>query len=158
LGDTTNKLKKLIAAFVFATAMYITVTIPSIRTVVTPVEGVDTREDQIEALRVLSAGNTLIIVLLGGVLALQVRELNGMCLFMENGAQITTSPSFFFFFGAWHGHHKGGAGVGAEIGNEGSGQNCGRGSEGKRRSEEGPVRVTAIYVNGHLLLFPFDVS
>jgi hypothetical protein len=57
--------------------MYITVTIPSIRTVVTPVEGVDTREDQIEALRVLSAGNTLIIVLLGGVLALQVRELNG---------------------------------------------------------------------------------
>ena len=61
-------------------------------------EGVDTREDQIEALRVLSAGNTLIIVLLGGVLALQVRELNGMCLFMENGAQITTSPSFFFFF------------------------------------------------------------
>ena len=61
--------------------MYITVTIPSIRTVVTPVEGVDTREDQIEALRVLSAGNTLIIVLLGGVLALQVRELNGMFFF-----------------------------------------------------------------------------
>jgi len=60
-----------LAAFVFATTMYITVTIPSIRTVVTPVEGVDTREDQIEALRVLSAGNTLIIVLLGGVLALQ---------------------------------------------------------------------------------------
>jgi len=47
------------------------VTIPAIRTVVTPVEGVDTREDQIEALRVLSAGNTLIMVLLGGVLALQ---------------------------------------------------------------------------------------
>ena len=80
--------------------MYITVTIPSIRTVVTPVEGVDTREDQIEALRVLSAGNTLIIVLLGGVLALQVRELNGMCLFffVENGVQITTSLPLFFFF------------------------------------------------------------
>ena len=45
--------------------------------------------------------------------------------------------------------------MGAEIGNEGLGQNCGRGSEGKRRSEEGPV--TAIYVNEHLLLFPFDV-
>jgi len=60
-----------LAAFIFATAMYITVTIPAIRTVVTPVEGVDTREDQIEALRVLSAGNTLIMVLLGGVLALQ---------------------------------------------------------------------------------------
>lgn len=40
-----------------------------------PVEGVDTREDQIDALRVLSAGNTLIMVLLGGVLALQVCSL-----------------------------------------------------------------------------------
>ena len=38
-----------IAAFCFDTAMHITVTIPAIRTVVTPVEGVDTREDQIEA-------------------------------------------------------------------------------------------------------------
>ena len=67
-------------------------------------EGVDTREDQIEALRVLSAGNTLIIVLLGGVLALQVRELNGMCLFffVENGVQITTSLPLFFFFRAPH--------------------------------------------------------
>ena len=75
--------------------MYLTVTIPSIRTVVTPVEGVDTREDQIEALRVLSAGNTLIIVLLGGVLALQVRDSNGI------GAQIhslTHSLVSFFFF------------------------------------------------------------
>jgi len=60
-----------LATFVLATAMYITVTVPTIRTVVTPVEGVDTREDQIEALRVLSAGNALIMVLLGGVLALQ---------------------------------------------------------------------------------------
>jgi hypothetical protein len=120
--------------------MYITVTIPSIRTVVTPVEGVDTREDQIEALRVLSAGNTLIIVLLGGVLALQVRELNGMCFFMENGAQTHTLPLFFFlFFSGLVTDTKGGTGVGAEIGNEGSGQNCGRGSEGKRRSEEGSV-------------------
>jgi ER membrane protein SH3 len=87
--------------------MYITVTIPSIRTVVTPVEGVDTREDQIEALRVLSAGNTLIIVLLGGVLALQVRELNGMFFFMENGAQIH-SPFFFFFFRGMSRAPKGG--------------------------------------------------
>jgi hypothetical protein len=54
--------------------MYISVTVPSIRTVVTPIEGVDTHQDQIDALRVLSAGNTLIMVLLGGVLALQVRE------------------------------------------------------------------------------------
>lgn len=87
--------------------MYLTVTIPSIRTVVTPVEGVDTREDQIEALRVLSAGNTLIIVLLGGVLALQVRELNGMCFFNRYD-----SPSFLFlflfFFGAMSREQKGG--------------------------------------------------
>ncbi|KAI0305946.1 Shr3 amino acid permease chaperone [Multifurca ochricompacta] len=60
-----------LAAFIFAIAMYITVTVPAIRTVVTPVEGVDTRADQIEAMRVLSAGNTLIMVLLGGILALQ---------------------------------------------------------------------------------------
>jgi hypothetical protein len=83
--------------------MYITVTIPSIRTVVTPVEGVDTREDQIEALRVLSAGNTLIIVLLGGVLALQVRELNGMCLFFSWRMEYRLQPlSLFFFFRAPH--------------------------------------------------------
>lgn len=88
--------------------MYITVTIPSIRTVVTPVEGVDTREDQIEALRVLSAGNTLIIVLLGGVLALQVRELIGMCFFknLENGA-LTDPPSLFLFFFFCHGNQRG---------------------------------------------------
>jgi len=90
--------------------MYITVTIPSIRTVVTPVEGVDTREDQIEALRVLSAGNTLIMVLLGGVLALQVRELNGMCFFQGEWSTDTRSPSFFFFFGACHGPQRGGRG------------------------------------------------
>jgi hypothetical protein len=138
--------------------MYITVTIPSIRTVVTPVEGVDTREDQIEALRVLSAGNTLIIVLLGGVLALQVRELNGMCFFRREWSTDPLSLFSFFSFLLVTGT-KGRTGVGAEIGNEGSGQNCGRGSEGKRRSEEGSVtdRLAAIYVNGHLLLFPFDV-
>src|SRR6266478_3854060 len=97
--------------------MYITVTIPAIRTVVTPVEGVDTREDQIEALRVLSAGNTLIIVLLGGVLALQVRERR--VFFMASGGQLTHSSFFFwrlgatartpvfFFFGARHAHTRG---------------------------------------------------
>ena len=49
-----------------------TVGIPSCRTVADPVPDVDTKEDQIEALRILSAGNTIIIVLLGGVLVLQV--------------------------------------------------------------------------------------
>lgn len=69
-----NTIPAITAAFVFAIAMYITVTIPAIQTVVTPVVGVDTREDQIEAVRVLSAGNTLIMVLLGGILVLQVRS------------------------------------------------------------------------------------
>ena len=62
-----------------------------------------------------------------------------MCFFfVENGSTDVHTPSFFFFQGLVTGT-KGGAGVGAEIGNEGSGQNCGRGSEGKRRSEEGSV-------------------
>jgi|SRR5712675_1615823 len=75
--------------------MYITVTIPAIRTVVTPVEGVDTREDQIEALRVLSAGNTLIMVLLGGILALQVRERHVLWT-AEDGSQTLFSLHPFF--------------------------------------------------------------
>ena len=73
--------------------MYISVTIPAIRTVVTPIEGVDTHQDQIDALRVLSAGNTLIMVLLGGVLALQVRETLICCY----GNQTYFCPSLFGF-------------------------------------------------------------
>lgn len=61
------------AAYIFALSVYLTVGLPASRTIATPIEGVDTREDQIEALRLLSAGNTIIIALLGGVLALQVR-------------------------------------------------------------------------------------
>lgn len=60
-------------AYIFALSVYLSVGVPASRTVATPVEGVDTREDQIEALRLLSAGNTIIIALLAGVLFLQVR-------------------------------------------------------------------------------------
>ena len=60
------------AAYVFALAVYISVGIPASRSVAVP-RPEDTRKDQIEALRVLSAGNTIIIVCLGAVLALQVR-------------------------------------------------------------------------------------
>ena len=56
----------------FALSVYLTVGVPSSRTVAEPVVGVDTRSDQIEALRILSAGNSIIIVLLGAILALQV--------------------------------------------------------------------------------------
>ena len=58
-----------------------TVGIPACRTVADPVPNVDTKDDQIEALRILSAGNTIIIVLLGGILALQVSIRNPTSLF-----------------------------------------------------------------------------
>lgn len=63
------------ASYVFAIAVYVTVIIPSLRTIVTPVVGVDTREDQIEAMRILAAGNLIIVLLLGGILVLQVWEI-----------------------------------------------------------------------------------
>jgi hypothetical protein len=63
-----------LAAYVFGIAVYVTVTIPALRTVVNPVPNVDTREDQVEAMRVLSAGNTIIMVILGAILALQAGQ------------------------------------------------------------------------------------
>jgi len=62
-----------LAAYVFAIAVYLTVSVPASRTVVTPLES-ETRNDQVEALRVLSAGNVIIIVLLAGILALQAGQ------------------------------------------------------------------------------------
>jgi hypothetical protein len=61
------------AAYIFALSVYLSVGLPASRTIATPVEGIDTREDQIEALRLVSAGNTIVIALLAGVLLLQVR-------------------------------------------------------------------------------------
>jgi hypothetical protein len=55
--------------------VYLTVTIPSLRTIVTAVEQVDSRGEQVDAMRVLSAGNVIIIICLGLILALQVRVL-----------------------------------------------------------------------------------
>lgn len=52
--------------------IYSSVTIGGLRTIVHPSKE-DTETDRIEALRVLSAGNTLIILCLLGVLLLQVR-------------------------------------------------------------------------------------
>ncbi|EPT00948.1 hypothetical protein FOMPIDRAFT_1023502 [Fomitopsis schrenkii] len=62
-----------LAAYVFAMAVYLSVGIPASRSVAVP-RAEDTRQDQIEALRVLSAGNTIIIACLGAVLALQAGE------------------------------------------------------------------------------------
>jgi len=62
-----------LGSFVFGIMLYTTVVIPGIRTVANPLD-VDTREDQVEALRVLAAGNTLIVVCLGLTLALQAGQ------------------------------------------------------------------------------------
>ncbi|KIK48132.1 hypothetical protein CY34DRAFT_72631 [Suillus luteus UH-Slu-Lm8-n1] len=59
-----------LVAYIFAVAVYLAVSVPSLRTIVTPAD-VDTRADRIEALRILSAGNTIIMVVLGAVLVLQ---------------------------------------------------------------------------------------
>lgn len=61
-----------LAAYMFGVVVYLTVTINSLRTIVNPVENVDTRVDQIEAMRILSAGNVIIVACLGFILALQV--------------------------------------------------------------------------------------
>ncbi|KAI0033684.1 Shr3 amino acid permease chaperone, partial [Vararia minispora EC-137] len=63
-----------LAVAVFSIAMYTAVTIPALRTIVNPVPDVDTRSDQVEALQLLSAGNVIIIVLLGAILALQAGQ------------------------------------------------------------------------------------
>ncbi|KAI0788831.1 Shr3 amino acid permease chaperone [Abortiporus biennis] len=63
-----------LAAYIFAIAVYLSVDVPASRTIATPVPDVDTKEDQVEALRILSAGNVIIIVLLGAILALQAGE------------------------------------------------------------------------------------
>lgn len=61
-----------VAAYVLAIGVYLSVSIPSLRTIVDPVVNVDTREDRIEAMRILAAGNTIIMFLLGAVLCFQV--------------------------------------------------------------------------------------
>jgi hypothetical protein len=68
----SNLMVLLLAAYVFSIAIYLTVTIPALRTIVTPIEG-ETRQIRKEALSVLSAGNTIIAVCLVGVLVLQVQ-------------------------------------------------------------------------------------
>ncbi|KAL5531646.1 hypothetical protein ACEPAG_4523 [Sanghuangporus baumii] len=63
-----------LVAYVFAIGVYLSVSIPSLRTIVDPVVDVDTRGDRIEAMRILAAGNTIIMVLLGAVLFFQGGE------------------------------------------------------------------------------------
>lgn len=62
------------AAYVFGIVVYLTVTVQSLRTIVDPLPGVDSRDDQLMALKVLSAGNVIIIGCLGLILTLQAGQ------------------------------------------------------------------------------------
>ncbi|KZT09879.1 uncharacterized protein LAESUDRAFT_734954 [Laetiporus sulphureus 93-53] len=79
-----------LAAYIFALAVYLSVGVPASHTVAAPLPEL-TRKDQVEALRVLSAGNTIIIVLLGAVLVLQAGE--GYARRIEAGAAAAITPA-----------------------------------------------------------------
>ncbi|KAN0088558.1 Shr3 amino acid permease chaperone [Tylopilus felleus] len=59
-----------LAAYLFAISVYLAVTIQCLRTIVTPTEG-DSMDDRVEAMRILSAGNTIMMLVLGAILGLQ---------------------------------------------------------------------------------------
>ncbi|KNZ71629.1 Secretory component protein SHR3 [Termitomyces sp. J132] len=65
-------------AYMFGIAVYLTVTIPALKAIVAPLEGVDYTleggEDRVQAIRVLSAGNIIVMVCLGGILCLQAGQ------------------------------------------------------------------------------------
>ncbi|KAF8801266.1 hypothetical protein BYT27DRAFT_7115308 [Phlegmacium glaucopus] len=63
-----------LVAYMFGVVVYLTVSINCLRTIVNPVENVDTREDQIMAMRILSAGNVIIVACLGLILTLQAGQ------------------------------------------------------------------------------------
>jgi len=62
-----------IATVLFGFAVYMTVIIPTLRTIVTPLAE-DSREDRIQALQILSAGNIIVMCCLGLVLLLQAGQ------------------------------------------------------------------------------------
>jgi hypothetical protein len=61
------------AAYVFGIIVYLSVTVPSLRAIAEPTTDSEIYDDQVMALRVLSAGNIIIIGSLLLILALQVR-------------------------------------------------------------------------------------
>ncbi|KAJ7880252.1 Shr3 amino acid permease chaperone [Mycena olivaceomarginata] len=62
-----------IAAVMFGFAVYMTVIIPTLRTIVTPLEE-ETRTERIQALQLLSAGNVILMGCFGMVLLLQAGQ------------------------------------------------------------------------------------
>ncbi|KAF9256206.1 hypothetical protein L218DRAFT_936937 [Marasmius fiardii PR-910] len=59
--------------YVFGMAVYITVIVPMLGTTVAPAE-VDTELDRLEAMRVLSAANVIVVICLGAILTLQAGQ------------------------------------------------------------------------------------
>ena len=80
-----------LAAYMFGVVVYLTVTVNSLRTIVNPVENVDTREDRVEAMRILSAGNVIIVACLGLILALQVSACS-LILFVPSHRKLPFRP------------------------------------------------------------------
>ncbi|KAF8196659.1 Shr3 amino acid permease chaperone [Mycena galopus ATCC 62051] len=62
-----------IAAVLFGFAVYMTVIIPMLKTIVTPLED-ETRSERVQALQLLSAGNIIVMCCLGLVLLLQAGQ------------------------------------------------------------------------------------
>ncbi|KAF8661277.1 hypothetical protein AX16_001378 [Volvariella volvacea WC 439] len=63
-----------LGVYVFNVVIYITVTIPGLQTIVMKPEDDESRALQIDAVRVLAAGNVIMIFGLGGILALQAGQ------------------------------------------------------------------------------------
>jgi hypothetical protein len=70
-----------IAGFVFCIVTYLTITIPSLRTVVTPLPA-DTHTDQVQALQLVSAANVINIVIISLIFGLQVSSSLSLCIFL----------------------------------------------------------------------------
>ncbi|KAJ7180428.1 Shr3 amino acid permease chaperone [Mycena filopes] len=62
-----------IVSLIFALSLYLTVVVPALRTIVTPLEE-ETRSDRIQAMQLLSAANIIIMVCLGLILLLQAGQ------------------------------------------------------------------------------------
>ncbi|KAE9400404.1 hypothetical protein BT96DRAFT_881419 [Gymnopus androsaceus JB14] len=62
-----------LGVYIFAIAVYTAVIVPTLKTVVTPLEE-ETKMDRIEAVRVLAAANVIIMMCLGFILTLQAGQ------------------------------------------------------------------------------------
>ena len=76
--SVTRELTWATAAVLFGFAVYMTVIIPGLKTIVLAVED-ENRTERVQALQLLSAGNIIIMGCLGLVLLLQVRVCSRLC-------------------------------------------------------------------------------